>query len=131
MSTDKQYPRIIFLGTPDFAVATLKALVENNFNVVAVVTAPDKPAGRGMQLKASAVKEYALTQQIPVLQPEKLRSKAFLAELAGYKADSAGGGGLPYAARSSMGYATYGDGKCTRFFIAAVPGCCADQLGYY
>jgi methionyl-tRNA formyltransferase len=87
MSTDKQYPRIIFLGTPDFAVATLKALVENKFNVVAVVTAPDKPAGRGMQLKAPAVKEYALTQQIPVLQPEKLRSKAFLAELAGYKAD--------------------------------------------
>lgn len=87
MSTDKQYPRIIFLGTPDFAVATLKALVENKYNVVAVVTAPDKPAGRGMQLKAPAVKEYAVTQQIPVLQPEKLRSKAFLAELAGYKAD--------------------------------------------
>lgn len=87
MSTDKQYPRIIFLGTPDFAVATLKALVENKYNVVAVVTAPDKPAGRGMQLKAPAVKEYAVAQQIPVLQPEKLRSKAFLAELAGYKAD--------------------------------------------
>ena len=87
MSTDQHYPRIIFLGTPDFAVATLKALVENKYNVVAVVSAPDKPAGRGMQLKASAVKEYAVSQQIPVLQPEKLRSKAFLAELAGYKAD--------------------------------------------
>lgn len=85
--TDPQYPRIIFLGTPDFAVATLKALVENKYNVVAVVTAPDKPAGRGMQLKASAVKEYAVTQQLPVLQPEKLRSRAFLAELAAYKAD--------------------------------------------
>lgn len=87
MSTDQQYPRIIFLGTPDFAVATLKALVEHQYHVVAVVTAPDKPAGRGMQLKASAVKEYALTQHIPVLQPEKLKSKVFLAELAGYKAD--------------------------------------------
>ncbi len=86
-TTDPQYPRIIFLGTPDFAVATLKALVENNYNVVAVVTAPDKPTGRGMQLKASAVKEYALTQQLPVLQPEKLRSRAFLDELAAYKAD--------------------------------------------
>ncbi|HEY9176207.1 MAG TPA: methionyl-tRNA formyltransferase [Flavipsychrobacter sp.] len=79
--------RIVFLGTPDFAVASLKALMEAGSNVVAVVTAPDKPAGRGMQLHQSAVKQYALTQNLPVLQPEKLRNPEFLAELASYKAD--------------------------------------------
>lgn len=79
--------RIIFLGTPDFAVASLQALVEAGANVVAVVTAPDKPAGRGMQLQQSAVKQYAVTQQLPVLQPEKLKNPDFLEELASYKAD--------------------------------------------
>ncbi|MBW7913413.1 MAG: methionyl-tRNA formyltransferase [Taibaiella sp.] len=79
--------RIIFLGTPDFAVASLKALIEAGANVVAVVTAPDKPAGRGMQLQQSAVKQYALSQNLPVLQPEKLKNPDFLAELASYKAD--------------------------------------------
>ncbi len=79
--------RIVFLGTPDFAVASLKALIEAGANVVAVVTAPDKPAGRGMQLQQSAVKQYALTQGLPVLQPEKLKNPDFLAELASYKAD--------------------------------------------
>ena len=80
-------PRIVFLGTPDFAVASLKALVEHNFNVVAVVTAPDKPAGRGMQLKMSAVKEYALSQDLPVLQPEKLKDPGFIETLRSYNAD--------------------------------------------
>lgn len=79
--------RIIFLGTPDFAVASLAGLIEAGANVVAVVTAPDKPAGRGMQLNQSAVKQYALTQNLPVLQPEKLKNPDFLAELASYKAD--------------------------------------------
>lgn len=79
--------RIIFLGTPDFAVASLKALVDAGAHVVAVVTAPDKPAGRGMQLQQSAVKQYALSQNLPVLQPEKLKNPEFLAELASYKAD--------------------------------------------
>lgn len=79
--------KIIFLGTPDFAVATLKALVESKFNVVAVVTAPDKPAGRGMQLQESPVKKYALEQKIPVLQPEKLKSEEFLHQLKEYNAD--------------------------------------------
>lgn len=80
-------PKIIFLGTPDFAVASLKALVENNFNVIAVVTAPDKPAGRGMQLKASAVKEYAESQQLLVLQPEKLKNPEFVDTLRNLNAD--------------------------------------------
>lgn len=79
--------RIIFLGTPDFAVASLKALIDAGANVVAVVTAPDKPAGRGMQLQQSAVKQYALSCNLPVLQPEKLKNPEFLAELASYKVD--------------------------------------------
>lgn len=79
--------RIIFMGTPDFAVASLDALVQNGYNVVAVITAPDKPAGRGLQLQQSAVKQYAVQHNIPVLQPEKLKNPAFLDELRAYKAD--------------------------------------------
>ncbi len=78
---------IVFLGTPDFAVASLKALVDNQFNVVAVVTAPDKPAGRGMHLQQSAVKKYAQEQHIPVLQPERLKDPSFIEELKSYQAD--------------------------------------------
>jgi methionyl-tRNA formyltransferase len=75
------------MGTPDFAVATLQRLVENGFEVVAAITAPDKPVGRGQKMSESPVKKYALSQGIPVLQPEKLKNKAFLEELANYKAD--------------------------------------------
>jgi methionyl-tRNA formyltransferase len=81
------FPRIVFMGTPDFAVASLDALVQNGFKVVAVVTAPDKPAGRGMQINQSAVKKYAVEKGIPVLQPEKLKNPAFLEELQSYYAD--------------------------------------------
>jgi len=79
--------RIIFLGTPDFAVASLRAMVESKHNVVAVVTMPDKPAGRGMKLQQSPVKQYAVSQNIPVLQPEKLRNPEFIEELRSFKAD--------------------------------------------
>ena len=79
--------KIIFLGTPDFAVATLDAMVQHQLNVVAVVTAPDKPAGRGMKLQQSAVKKYAVEHQIPVLQPEKLKNEEFLQTLKSYQAD--------------------------------------------
>jgi len=65
--------RIVFLGTPDFAVTPLKAIIDAGFNVVGVVTAPDKPAGRGMKLQQSAVKQFALTQGLKILQPEKLK----------------------------------------------------------
>lgn len=75
------------MGTPDFAVATLQALVENGKNVVAVITVPDKPAGRGQKLQVSSVKQYAVAQGIPVMQPEKLRNTNFLAELQSYQAD--------------------------------------------
>jgi methionyl-tRNA formyltransferase len=75
------------MGTPDFAVATLQSLVENGFEVVAAITAPDKPVGRGQKMSESPVKKYALSRGIPVLQPEKLKNKVFLEELATYKAD--------------------------------------------
>ena len=70
--------RIIFMGTPEFAVATLQMLVENNCNVVAVVTAADKPSGRGLQVHTSAVKDYAVSKSIAVLQPTNLKSPDFL-----------------------------------------------------
>ena len=73
-----QKPRIIFMGTPAFAVASLSALLAAKMHVVAVVTAPDKPAGRGMQMQESAVKQFALANQLTVLQPEKLKSPEFI-----------------------------------------------------
>lgn len=76
------------MGTPEFAVESLKKLVENKYNVVAVVTMPDKPVGRHHDtLQASPVKQYAVSQGIPVLQPEKLKDEAFLEELRSYHAD--------------------------------------------
>lgn len=75
------------MGTPDFAVASLDALVQANFDVVAVVTAPDKPSGRGQKLNESAVKKYAVEKGIPVLQPEKLKNPEFIEELRSYQAD--------------------------------------------
>lgn len=79
--------RIVFMGTPDFAVESLKALVEKDYHVVGVITAPDKPAGRGRQLSESAVKQYAIQQALHVLQPEKLKNPEFISELANLKAD--------------------------------------------
>lgn len=80
-------PRIIFMGTPDFAVAILDTLFKNEYNVVAVITAPDKPAGRGRKLNRSAVKKYAVANHIPVLQPTNLKSTEFINELSSYKPD--------------------------------------------
>ena len=84
---DKQSIRIIYMGTPDFAVESLRALVEGGYNVVAVVTMPDKPAGRGHQLQYSAVKQYALSVGLHLLQPERLKDESFLQELRSYNAD--------------------------------------------
>jgi methionyl-tRNA formyltransferase len=75
------------MGTPEFAVASLDAILRAGYNVVAVITAPDKPAGRGMQLTESAVKKYARAKNLPILQPEKLKAPAFIDELRGYAAD--------------------------------------------
>ncbi len=80
-------PRIVFMGTPDFAVASLKALVEKDYNIVGVITAPDKPAGRGRKINTSAVKKYAESVDLNLLQPEKLRDEEFLEELKSLNAD--------------------------------------------
>ncbi len=79
--------RIVYMGTPDFAVLPLKKIVEAGFEVVGVVTNPDKPAGRGQKVQESAVKKYAIEQGLPLLQPEKFRDEAFLQSLAAWKAD--------------------------------------------
>ncbi len=73
--------RIVFMGTPDFAVATLEQLLAHNFNVVGVITAPDRPAGRGRKITMSAVKKYALEHALQILQPTNLKSEPFLKEL--------------------------------------------------
>ena len=73
--------RIVFMGTPEFAVNSLKAIIEAEYHVVGVITAPDRPAGRGRKLRESAVKTYALTQNLPVLQPTNLKSEEFQQEL--------------------------------------------------
>src|SRR5471030_2488724 len=79
--------RIVFMGTPEFAVASLDALVKAGLEVVGVITAPDKPAGRGQKLSESAVKQYAVANGLKVLQPEKLKNPEFLEELKSLKAD--------------------------------------------
>jgi methionyl-tRNA formyltransferase len=79
--------RIIFMGTPEFAVPSLQILVDNKINVVAVITAPDKPQGRGQKLIASAVKECALKNNLPILQPTNLKSPEFIEELKSYNAN--------------------------------------------
>ncbi len=78
---------IVFMGTPDFAVASLKALLDNGCNIVGVVTAPDKPSGRGQKINESAVKKYAVEQGLRILQPSKLKDEAFLQELRSLNAD--------------------------------------------
>jgi methionyl-tRNA formyltransferase len=80
-------PRIVFMGTPEFAVASLDAILRAGYPVVAVITAPDKPAGRGMQLAESAVKKYAREMGLLILQPEKLKAPAFLDQLRSLAAD--------------------------------------------
>lgn len=79
--------RIVFLGTPEFAVASLDRLVSGGANIVAAVTAPDKAAGRGMEVQQSAIKKYAVEKNIPVLQPQKLKDPGFLHELKKFQAD--------------------------------------------
>lgn len=84
---DKKDIRIVYMGTPDFAVPTLDKLVTKGYNVVGVITMPDKPAGRGHKVQYSPVKEYALSHNLPLLQPEKLKNEEFLEQLRAWKAD--------------------------------------------
>src|SRR5688572_8632733 len=79
--------RIIFMGTPDFAVPSLEILVKNGYDIIAVITAPDKPAGRGLKLTESPVKKFAVQHNLKVLQPPKLKDPAFLEELKSLKPD--------------------------------------------
>ena len=79
--------KIVFMGTPDFAVTTLKTILEHNYNVVGVITAPDKPAGRGRKLNESAVKVFAKEKGLNILQPTNLKSEAFLEELKALEAN--------------------------------------------
>src|SRR5215471_17021340 len=79
--------RIVFMGTPEFAVPSLEILLQNGFNIVAVITAPDKPAGRGMQLQQSAVKKFATQHDLKIFQPEKLKDQNFIEGLQSLNAD--------------------------------------------
>lgn len=79
--------RIIFMGTPEFAVESLDTLVKNNYNIVGVITVPDKPAGRGQEIQQSAIKKYALEKGLNILQPEKLKDEHFLEQLKNLNAD--------------------------------------------
>src|SRR5678815_5177390 len=79
--------RLVFMGTPEFAVASLAKLVEAGCNIVCVITAPDKAAGRGMKLQESAIKKYAFEKGLPILQPEKLENPEVLEQLKSLRAD--------------------------------------------
>jgi methionyl-tRNA formyltransferase len=87
MTIEKENLRIVYMGTPDFAVESLKTLYENGYNIVGVITMPDKPAGRGQKIQFSPVKQFALAHNLRLLQPEKLKDEVFLAELKSLKAD--------------------------------------------
>jgi len=84
---NKKDLKIVFMGTPDFAVESLRILVENNYNVVGVITMPDKVGGRGHKIQFSAVKKYALDNNLPILQPEKLKDEGFIRDLKEWNAD--------------------------------------------
>lgn len=79
--------RIVYMGTPDFAVLPLHTLIQNNYSIVGVVTAPDKPAGRGQQIQTSAIKKYAVENNLPVLQPTNLKSEEFIQDLKALQPD--------------------------------------------
>ncbi len=98
----KEDLRIVYMGTPDFAVESLRCLVEGGYNVVGVITMPDKPAGRGHKLQFSPVKQYALEHSLPLLQPEKLKDEAFVEAL--------------------REYATFGNLQSSCFSFASIPG---------
>lgn len=83
----KEELRIVYMGTPDFAVEALRCLMDGGYNVVGVITMPDKPAGRGHQIQYSPVKQYALSQNLPLLQPERLKEEGFVEALRQWKAD--------------------------------------------
>ncbi len=108
------------MGTPEFAVPSLKSLVESNSNVVAVITVPDKPAGRGQKQTASPVKLYAEEQGIPVLQPEKLKNPEFLEELKVIQCRPAGRRCISNAAGSGLEHANKWHIQFAQLSLAAI-----------
>ena len=117
---NKEDLRIVYMGTPDFAVESLKCLVDGGYNVVGVVTMPDKPMGRhGSVLQPSPVKQYAVEKGLRVLQPEKLKDPAFVADCRS----------LPYVAGSGVEYATFGHIQSSRFPASSIQRCCSYKLG--
>ncbi len=121
--------KIIFMGTPEFAVASLQNLVESGANVVAVVTAPDKPQGRGKKLGTSAVKDYALTQNLPILQPTNLKDPAFLTELKSYEADLQIVVAFRMLPEAVWDMPPLGSYNLHGSLLPDYRGCCAYQLG--
>ena len=105
--------RVIFMGTPDFSVGTLEALIEAGHEVCLAVTQPDKPKGRGKEMQFPPVKEAALSHGIPVFQPIKVREAACVEELAGYKADVIVGRFRTDSSESNSGTDTIWMCQCT------------------
>ena len=104
----KEDLRIVYMGTPDFAVEALRQLVEGGYNVVGVITMPDKPAGRGHKIQYSPVKQYALERNLPLLQPEKLKDEAFVEAIARMESRLADCGCFPDVAGGGLEYAATG-----------------------
>lgn len=121
--------KIVFMGTPDFAVASLKALVESGKEVVAVITAPDKPSGRGLVMNETPVKKYAVSKGIPVLQPEKLKNPEFLEQLRSYQADLQIVVAFRMLPEVVWNMPRLGTFQFTRFTPTPIPWCCLNQLG--
>ena len=125
----KEDLRIVYMGTPDFAVEALRQLVEGGYNVVGVITMPDKPAGRGHKIQYSPVKQYALEQNLPLLQPEKLKDEAFVQALREWKADL-----QIVVAFRMLPEVVWNMPRLGTFNLHAsssVSGCCSYQLGGY
>ena len=124
----KEDLRIVYMGTPEFAVEPLRCLVEGGYNIVGVITMPDKPAGRGHKVQFSPVKQYALEHDLPLLQPERLKDEAFVEALRAWNADLQ----IVVAFRmlpEVVWNAASGNFQSACFVAAAVSWSCTYQLG--
>ena len=128
---DFQSLRIVFMGTPEFAVASLDALIKAGYNIAGVITAPDKAAGRGLQLQQSAVKKYAVEKGLNILQPDKLKNPEFLSALRSLNADLQVV--VAFRMLPEAVWTMPPDGFCkpARKFITAISWRCPYQLGYH
>lgn len=124
----KEDLRIVYMGTPEFAVEPLRCLVEGGYNIVGVITMPDKPAGRGHKVQFSPVKQYALEHDLPLLQPERLKDEAFVEALRA-QCRFADCGCFQNVAGGGLEYAASGNFQSACFVAAAVSWSCTYQLG--